>query len=117
MAGIMPTGIHATTIEVLTAFAILPVKNQYPYYIGESKIILTILEILSDSWLPLRYHPCPEGRMETYVCGRSFSSPRFTTSLFKSELAFDTENYPDPAKMEIFSASFLAGILGYFYLK
>ena len=41
----------------------------------------------------------------------------FTMSLFITELAFDSETYLDQAKIGIFSASLLAGILGYFYLK
>lgn len=41
----------------------------------------------------------------------------FTMSLFITDLAFDTETYMNQAKIGIFSASLLAGILGYFYLK
>ena len=41
----------------------------------------------------------------------------FTMSLFITELAFDTETYLDQAKIGVFSASLLAGIIGYFYLK
>ncbi len=41
----------------------------------------------------------------------------FTMSLFITELAFDNEIYMIQAKIGIFSASLLAGILGYFYLK
>lgn len=41
----------------------------------------------------------------------------FTMSLFITDLAFNNEAYMDQAKIGIFSASALAGILGYFYLK
>ncbi|TBW28027.1 Na+/H+ antiporter NhaA [Gramella sp. KN1008] len=41
----------------------------------------------------------------------------FTMSLFITELAFDNETYLDQAKIGIFSASLLAGVMGYFYLK
>lgn len=41
----------------------------------------------------------------------------FTMSLFITELAFEHEVYLVQAKIGIFSASLLAGILGYFYLK
>lgn len=41
----------------------------------------------------------------------------FTMSLFITDLAFESEMYMDQAKIGIFSASALAGILGYFYLK
>ncbi|MCG9971882.1 Na+/H+ antiporter NhaA [Christiangramia crocea] len=41
----------------------------------------------------------------------------FTMSLFITELAFDSETYLDQAKIGIFSASLLAGIIGFFYLK
>lgn len=41
----------------------------------------------------------------------------FTMSLFITDLAFDNEVYLDQAKIGIFSASLLAGVLGYFYLK
>ncbi|MCB7481531.1 Na+/H+ antiporter NhaA [Christiangramia sediminis] len=41
----------------------------------------------------------------------------FTMSLFITDLAFDTATYMNQAKIGIFSASLLAGILGYFYLK
>jgi len=41
----------------------------------------------------------------------------FTMSLFITDLAFDSATYMNQAKIGIFSASLLAGILGYFYLK
>lgn len=41
----------------------------------------------------------------------------FTMSLFITDLAFDSETYMNQAKIGVFSASLLAGILGYFYLK
>ncbi|MGA8855176.1 MAG: Na+/H+ antiporter NhaA [Christiangramia sp.] len=41
----------------------------------------------------------------------------FTMSLFITELAFDSEKYMSQAKIGIFSASLIAGIIGYFYLK
>ena len=41
----------------------------------------------------------------------------FTMSLFITELAFNDENYMVQAKIGILSASLLAGLLGYFYLK
>ena len=41
----------------------------------------------------------------------------FTMSLFITELAFDTDLYLDQAKTGIFSASLLAGVLGYSYLR
>ncbi len=41
----------------------------------------------------------------------------FTMSLFVTELAFNDENFMVQAKIGILSASLLAGLLGYFYLK
>jgi NhaA family Na+:H+ antiporter len=41
----------------------------------------------------------------------------FTMSLFITELAFKNENYLAQAKIGIFLASLLAGIVGYFYLR
>ncbi len=41
----------------------------------------------------------------------------FTMSLFITELAFENQAYLDQAKIGVFSASLLAGILGFFYLK
>lgn len=41
----------------------------------------------------------------------------FTMSLFITDLAYDSEIYETQAKMGILSASIIAGILGYFYLK
>ncbi|MFD1095809.1 Na+/H+ antiporter NhaA [Salegentibacter chungangensis] len=41
----------------------------------------------------------------------------FTMSLFITDLAFEEETYLIQAKIGIFSASLLAGLLGYFYLK
>lgn len=41
----------------------------------------------------------------------------FTMSLFITELAFNDENYMVQAKIGILSASLVAGLLGYFYLK
>lgn len=41
----------------------------------------------------------------------------FTMSLFITELAYEHEVYLAQAKVGIFSASVIAGILGYFYLK
>lgn len=41
----------------------------------------------------------------------------FTMSLFITELAFDSEAQATQAKIGILSASFLAGALGFFYLK
>jgi len=41
----------------------------------------------------------------------------FTMSLFITELAFNNQNYLDQAKIGVFSASLLAGVIGYYYLK
>lgn len=41
----------------------------------------------------------------------------FTMSLFITDLSFEHQIYLDQAKVGIFSASVIAGILGYFYLK
>ena len=41
----------------------------------------------------------------------------FTMSLFITDLAFNTETYMNQAKIGILSASIIAGVLGYFYLR
>ena len=41
----------------------------------------------------------------------------FTMSLFITDLAYESEIYETQAKMGILSASIIAGLLGYFYLK
>jgi len=41
----------------------------------------------------------------------------FTMSLFITELAFENENYLAQAKIGILSASLIAGLIGYFYLR
>lgn len=41
----------------------------------------------------------------------------FTMSLFITEMAFENELYSTQAKIGIFSASIIAGLIGYFYLK
>lgn len=41
----------------------------------------------------------------------------FTMSLFIIELVFKNENYLAQAKIGILTASFIAGLIGYFYLR
>jgi len=60
----------------------------------------------------------PKGISWKHVFGLGFlAAIGFTMSLFITDLAYDSAIYETQAKMGILSASVLAGIFGYFYLK
>ncbi len=60
----------------------------------------------------------PEGVAWKHVYGLGFlAAIGFTMSLFITELAFENETYMVQAKIGILSASLLAGIIGFIYLR
>jgi len=60
----------------------------------------------------------PKGIGWKHVFGLGFlAAIGFTMSLFITDLAYESEVYETQAKMGILSASIIAGVLGYFYLK
>lgn len=60
----------------------------------------------------------PKGISWRHVFGLGFlAAIGFTMSLFITDLAYENEVYETQAKMGILSASILAGLFGYFYLK
>jgi Na+:H+ antiporter, NhaA family len=60
----------------------------------------------------------PKGISWKHVFGLGFlAAIGFTMSLFITDLAYDSAVYETQAKMGILSASILAGLFGYFYLK
>ncbi|GGD98163.1 Na+/H+ antiporter NhaA [Planktosalinus lacus] len=60
----------------------------------------------------------PEGIEFKHVFGVGFlAAIGFTMSLFITDLAFTDETYDVQSKMGILTASLIAGLLGYFYLK
>lgn len=60
----------------------------------------------------------PAGIGWSHVFGLGFlAAIGFTMSLFITDLAYDNEAYLVQAKMGILSASIVAGLIGYFYLK
>ena len=60
----------------------------------------------------------PNGMNKTNLLGLSFlGSIGFTMSLFITSLAFDHAEYMTQAKIGIFAASIIGGIVGYFILK
>ncbi|GAA0758458.1 sodium/proton antiporter NhaA [Psychroflexus lacisalsi] len=60
----------------------------------------------------------PEGVTFKHVFGIGIlASIGFTMSIFITELAFENELYKTQAKIGILTASIIAGIIGYFYLK
>lgn len=60
----------------------------------------------------------PKGIGWKHIFGLGFlAAIGFTMSLFITDLAYESEIYETQAKMGILSASIIAGLLGYFYLK
>lgn len=60
----------------------------------------------------------PRGIGWGHVLGLGFlAAIGFTMSLFITDLAYDNETYLVQAKMGILSASIIAGLIGYFYLR
>lgn len=60
----------------------------------------------------------PEGLSWKHIYGAALlGGVGFTMSLFISHLAFDTELLLDSAKIGVLLASFIAGLIGYLYLK
>jgi NhaA family Na+:H+ antiporter len=65
----------------------------------------------------LRFAPFPTGMNLQNLIGLGFlAGIGFTMSLFVTSLAFDNETYMTQAKIGIFSASLLSGIVGYIVL-
>ncbi|MEX0996679.1 MAG: Na+/H+ antiporter NhaA [Flavobacteriaceae bacterium] len=66
----------------------------------------------------LKLSSLPKGIGWKHVFGLGFlAAIGFTMSLFITDLAYESEVYKTQAKMGILSASIIAGLLGYFYLK
>ena len=76
------------------------------------------ISIFTRLMVAFRLCRLPEGLNWKHVYGMALlGAIGFTMSLFITDLAFDTELYVNEAKIGIFTASLLAGILGYFYLN
>lgn len=79
-----------------------------------------VIGIVGITWLlvKLRIAPFPEGMNLRNLFGISFlASIGFTMSLFISSLAFTDEIIITQAKIGIFTASIIGGIVGYFILR
>jgi len=76
---------------------------------------------LSDfTWLlvKLKVAPFPEGMNVRNLFGVGLlASIGFTMSLFVTSLAFSHEEYMTQAKIGIFAASIIGGVLGYYVLS
>lgn len=79
-----------------------------------------VIGILGITWLlvKLKVAPFPEGMNMRNLTGISFlASIGFTMSLFITSLAFTNEVHISQAKIGIFAASIIGGIVGYFILR
>ena len=79
-----------------------------------------VIGIVGITWLlvKLRIAPFPEGMNLRNLFGISFlASIGFTMSLFITSLAFTSESLITQAKIGIFVASIIGGLLGYFLLR
>src|SRR5690606_29729715 len=76
--------------------------------------------IFSFTWLCVKLNiaPFPKGMNSKNLFGLGLlGSIGFTMSLFVTQLAFSHEEYKVQAKIGIFAASIIGGILGYMILK
>lgn len=83
-------------------------------------IVGKIVGILVFTRLMVFFKLCvlPEGVTWKHVFGLGFlAAIGFTMSLFITDLAYDSAVYETQAKIGILSASLIAGIFGYFFLK
>lgn len=75
-------------------------------------VIITKLMVIS------KLSVLPNGVTWKHIYGLGFlGGIGFTMSLFITELAFTDENFSTQAKIGIFLASIIAGLIGFFYLK
>jgi len=73
---------------------------------------------VSSLMIKLKFSVMPEGMTNKSLFGVGLlASIGFTMSLFVTDLAFDNPEYELQAKLGIFAASLIGGILGFFILK
>lgn len=76
------------------------------------------IAIFSKLVVALKWSELPEGVNWMQIYGVGFlAGIGFTMSIFISDLAFESEELAKVAKVGIFIASFLAAVIGYFFLK
>ncbi len=76
------------------------------------------IAIFSKLVVALKWSELPEGVSWGHIYGVGFlAGIGFTMSIFISDLAFESEELAKVAKVGIFIASFLAAVIGYFFLK
>ena len=79
-----------------------------------------VVGVVGFTWLAVKFRiaPFPEGMNIKNLLGLGLlASIGFTMSLFVTELAFTHEEYKVQAKVGIFIASIIGGILGYMVLS
>jgi NhaA family Na+:H+ antiporter len=75
--------------------------------------------IFFTSWLAVKFKlaSLPTDVNWKYIYGMAWlAGIGFTMSMFVTQLAFDNPEYIETAKVSILLASFLSGLIGYFYL-
>lgn len=88
--------------------------------VGLGLLLGKLIGIVGFSWLAvkLKISSFPKGMNLKNLSGLALlASIGFTMSLFITQLAFTHEEYKTQAKIGIFIASILGGVLGYFILK
>ena len=88
--------------------------------VGLGLLIGKVIGIVGFTYLlvKLKIAAYPSGMNLKNLIGTSFlASIGFTMSIFITSLAFTSEIYITQAKIGIFSASILGGIIGYFFLR
>lgn len=88
--------------------------------VGLGLLVGKLVGIVGFSWMTvkLKISSFPQGMNLKNLAGLALlASIGFTMSLFITQLAFTHEEYKTQAKIGIFAASIIGGVLGYFILK
>src|SRR5690606_31627827 len=88
--------------------------------VGLGLLLGKVIGVFGFTWISVKMKiaPFPEGMNLKNLFGLGLlASIGFTMSLFITSLAFQTPEYMTQAKIGIFGASFIGGILGYWVLN
>jgi NhaA family Na+:H+ antiporter len=88
--------------------------------VGLGLFLGKLIGVVGFTWLSIKIKlaPQPEGLSFMNLTGLGFlAGIGFTMSLFVTSLAFNHEEYMTQAKIGIFAASILSGVIGFFILK